>query len=100
MKSSNSWGEALFMAWNERSQPFTIRAKGRVRWALEHLIDAGRRGCTPIERPGPRWAAYVHKLRNMGLRIETVTEAHEGDFSGNHARYVLRSRVQRLGKRL
>ncbi|OWU69385.1 hypothetical protein ATO2_09875 [Roseovarius sp. 22II1-1F6A] len=88
------------MAWNERSQPFTIRAKGRVRWALEHLIDAGRNGCTPIERPGPRWAAYVYKLRGMGLRIETVTEAHEGDFSGNHARYVLRSRVQRLGKRL
>jgi hypothetical protein len=32
-------------------------------------------------------------LRKFGFVIETVPERHGGNFPGNHARYVLRSRV-------
>lgn len=71
--------------------------QGRDAWALLELIKAGPLGVTPIDHPGPRWAAYVFKLkRKHGLDIETVYEPHDGDFPGNHARYVLRSAVEIL----
>jgi hypothetical protein len=73
--------------------PVTIAVYGRVLWALERLAVAGLRGCTPITEPAPRWAAYVHTLRGLGVSIETVHEEHEGDFPGTHARYVLRATV-------
>lgn len=73
--------------------PMTITVCGRVLWALERLAEAGLRGCTPITEPAPRWAAYVHTLRGLGVPIETVHEEHEGDFPGTHARYVLRATV-------
>jgi hypothetical protein len=41
---------------------------------------------------------YVHKLRQLGIVIETIREAHGGPFSGQHARYVLRSLVTILEK--
>ena len=66
---------------------------GRNAWALSKLIDAGEKGCTPIDTPGPRWSAYVHNLRGDGLHIETLSEAHGGPYRGTHARYVLRSLV-------
>lgn len=67
---------------------------GRLAWALGNLIEAGGKGCTPLDNPGPRWSAYVHRLRrDFGLEIETIHEPHEGPFPGTHARYVLRSRV-------
>ncbi len=68
---------------------------GRNAWALAELIKAGEKGCTPITHPGPRWSAYVHRLRHEhGLDIETIHEVHGGAFPGNHARYVLRSAVE------
>ena len=67
--------------------------KGRDAWALDCLYRAGPTGCTPIDHPGPRWSGYVHKLRKLGINIETITENHEGQFQGHHARYVLRSRI-------
>jgi hypothetical protein len=73
--------------------PMTIAVSGRVLWALERLAEAGPRGCTPITEPAPRWAAYVHTLRGLGVPIETVHEEHEGDFPGTHARYILRATV-------
>lgn len=66
---------------------------GRDAWALKNLIAAGKRGCTPIDYPGPRWSHYVYKLRGMGFIIETVHEEHGGPFAGTHARYVLHSIV-------
>ncbi len=78
-------------------EPFTIEAHGREAWALDHLAKAGPRGCTPIEQPAPRWSAYVHRLRGLGVPIETVTEAHSGAFAGWHGRYVLRARVEKGG---
>jgi hypothetical protein len=72
-----------------------ITPPGRVAWALSSLIIAAGKGCTSIDNPGPRWSAYIFKLkRDYHLDIETITEGHGGEFKGTHARYVLRSRVQ------
>lgn len=70
-----------------------LAVTGRAAWALNELIEAGERGCTPIENPGPRWSDYIFKLKRHGLVIETVDERHGGAFAGSHARYVLRSAV-------
>lgn len=68
---------------------------GRDAWALEQLLAAGKRGCTPIDRPAPRWSHYVWKLRTKhGIMVETIDEPHGGTFSGHHARYVLRTSVE------
>lgn len=75
--------------------PQHFSVKGRDRWALDRLIAAKTKGCTPITNPAPRWASYVFNLRKLDLEIETVTEKHGGEFSGHHARYVLHSRVTR-----
>lgn len=73
-----------------------INLVGRYAWALSSLIDSGLAGCTPIDRPGPRWSHYVFVLRrDYGLNIETITEAHGAPFPGTHARYVLRTDVRR-----
>jgi hypothetical protein len=76
---------------------FVVLVSGRVRWALDQLLKAGTTGCKPIHNPAPRWSAYIFDLRGMGVEIETITETHEGDFPGHHARYVLRSGVS-LGR--
>lgn len=73
----------------------SISLTGRDERALRELMAAGRKGCTPIDNPAPRWSAYVHDLRHVhGLDIETVTERHGGPYPGNHARYVLHSDVR------
>jgi hypothetical protein len=72
----------------------TVRVIGRDAWALRNLVNAGVRGCTPIDHPGPRWSHYVFKLRGFGFSIETIDEKHGDPFAGSHARYVLRSLVQ------
>ncbi|MEH6487152.1 winged helix domain-containing protein [Hyphomonas oceanitis] len=73
----------------------SIDVTGRDEWALLELAVAGPNGCTPIDNPAPRWSAYVHKLRDMGVDIETVHERHAGPFPGNHARYVMHSLILR-----
>lgn len=76
-------------------EPRVLTLAGRDAWALQCLIDAGAHGCTPIDHPGPRWSGYVHKLRHRyGIAIETIDEPHGPPFTGTHARYVLRTRVQ------
>ncbi len=73
--------------------PFRIVVSGRDRWALEELRKAGAKGCTPIDNPAPRWSAYVFNLRELGVPVETIHEPHGGEFSGTHARYVLRGQA-------
>ncbi|GGE41414.1 winged helix domain-containing protein [Actibacterium pelagium] len=90
----NTWSKAKFSIANEGSPTFYIGVGGRQRWALECLLRAGKKGCSPIDHPGPRWSGYVFDLRELGVQIETITEAHDGPFAGTHARYVLRSQVQ------
>ena len=67
---------------------------GRYAWALNELLQTGGKGCTPIERPAPRWSHYVFRLRREGVMIETIYETHAGAYAGTHARYVLRSKVE------
>ena len=87
----------IYIVIPECGKTFIIRAKGREAWALERLIKAGPKGCTPIEQPAPRWSSYVHLLRGRGVPIETVTEKHGGEYPGTHGRYVLRARVAKGG---
>jgi hypothetical protein len=87
----------LYRITPEEGEPVTIHAMGREAWALDRLHAAGSKGCTPIEEPAPRWSAYVHALRERGVPIVTLREAHGGDFAGHHARYVLRATVQKGG---
>mgnify|MGYP001124775913 CR=1 FL=1 len=96
MAQNPVWGAAPFKVTCSNDTSKTVVVIGRDRWALECLIAAGERGCTPIDTPGPRWSAYVHSLREMGVEIETITETHSGPFKGHHARYVLRSKVQHI----
>lgn len=92
-------GRRSYAVSNPSGEKFAITINGRVRWALEQLIKAGRNGCTPINNPAPRWSAYVFELRQLGVEIETIHEPHGGAFAGTHARYVLRSIVfQKAGK--
>lgn len=87
----------LYTITPEGGDAFTLYAKGRDAWALDRLGAAGPKGCTPLREPGPRWSAYVHKLRKRGVPIETVTEPHGGEFTGHHGRYILRAHVQKGG---
>lgn len=66
-----------------------VTLHGRDAWALLQLIAAGAHGVTPIERVGPRWSAYVYKLRKAGIAVLTIRETHGGQFPGHHARYAL-----------
>ncbi|MBN9365388.1 MULTISPECIES: hypothetical protein [unclassified Devosia] len=75
------------------AEPVTVSVIGRTAWAILSLMRAGKRGCTPIDRPAPRWSDYVFKARGIGFNIETVHEGHEGSFAGHHARYVLHDAV-------
>ncbi len=71
-----------------------LNLKGRYAWALKELIIAGQKGCTSIDNPGPRLAAYIHVLRHEhGLKIDTIHEKHAGLYPGTHARYILRTPV-------
>lgn len=90
----STWGYASFTVRTGEAAPFLLTIRGRDRWALESLMRAGAKGCTPICNPAPRWASYVHKLREDGVHIDTITEPHDGPFAGHHARYVLRSVVK------
>jgi hypothetical protein len=93
MSFKEQWPARAFTIRDGEADPRIIVVKGRDRWALENLMRAGPRGCTPIDHPGPRWSAYVFKLKKAGVFIETIHESHEGPFPGHHARYVLRSSV-------
>ena len=50
----------------------TVTVHGRDAWALQELVEAGNKGCTPIDHPGPRWSGYVHRLRKLGIHVETI----------------------------
>jgi hypothetical protein len=75
-------------------EPFPIAVKGRLKWALKALLEAGGRGCTSLENPAPRWSGYIHQLRALGVEIETRHEPHGGEFAGHHGRYILQSAVR------
>lgn len=92
-QNNRRWGKASVTFQTTTGETKHIIVSGRMLWALEQLLEAGERGCTPIDTPGPRWSNYVFKLRNESVEIETITENHVGPFAGTHARYVLRSLI-------
>ncbi|MBM6580988.1 hypothetical protein ILT44_12410 [Microvirga sp. BT689] len=73
-----------------------LRVKGREAWTLSCLLETGHGGVIPLERPAPRWSAYVHSLRKRGLVIDTIDEPHAGPYSGTHGRYILRTPLRVL----
>lgn len=93
-RKPEQWRLARFKVSRTDGTSHEILVKGRWRWALECLLRAGPKGCTPIDTPGPRWSGYVHLLRHeYQVEIETIREKHGGPFEGTHARYVLKSGV-------
>lgn len=84
-------GDVVKIAIRREDTEQTLTVAGREAWALAALIDAGTQGCTPIDRPAPRWSHYIFLLRGRGLDIETVDERHGGAYAGSHGRYVLRT---------
>tara|TARA_R110002074_G_scaffold195293_1_gene361522 strand:- start:344 stop:628 length:285 start_codon:yes stop_codon:yes gene_type:complete len=70
-------------------QPRMLELDGRLGWAMCQLAQAGAHGIETVKRPAPRWSAYVHELRSMGIPIETEMVAHGGPYPGRHARYRL-----------
>lgn len=93
MTFQRQWPARAFTIRSKGDAPCVIIAKGRDRWALEALMAAGRKGCTPLHNPAPRWAAYFHNLRCLGVAIDTITEKHGGPFAGHHVRCVLACNV-------
>jgi hypothetical protein len=73
-----------------------VVVQGRAGWALNQLIAAGDAGCSVFDCPAPRWSSYVHRLRKLGIVIDTVREPHGGPFAGHHARYFLRTQIKIL----
>ncbi|WP_371832363.1 winged helix domain-containing protein [Rhodalgimonas zhirmunskyi] len=99
MACKSTWGAAPYIIILPNGDTIIVTVSGRDRWMLDTLIKAGKKGCTSLENPAPRISAYVHNLRGLGIPIETITEPHDGPFSGTHARYVLRATVtQRAGR--
>jgi len=79
----------VFTVTNPNGNTFKLTLRGRNRWAMLRLIEAGKAGCTPIKQPAPRWSGYIHNLREMGVEIKTEIERHGGAFAGNHGVYIL-----------
>lgn len=67
----------------------------RATMFLEEMM-AKPEGITSIDYPGVRVADAILKLRKAGVVVTTIHEPHGGEFAGRHARYILRSSVQRL----
>jgi hypothetical protein len=76
--------------------PETLRLKGREAWTLACLMEVREHGVILLERPAPRWSAYVHSLRKRGIVIDTIDEPHAGPYSGTHGRYILRTPLRVL----
>lgn len=85
--------KTVFTVTNPNEKPFNLILKGRNAWAMGELIKAAEKGCTSINNPAPRLSAYIHNLRNFGVKIRTITEQHGGEFAGTHGRYVLVAEV-------
>jgi hypothetical protein len=85
-RAKRAW---LYQVTTECGELFTIEAEGRDTWALDQPREAGPKGCIPIKQPAPRWSAYIHELRGMGIPINTEMVDHGGAYSGHHARYML-----------
>ncbi|RWB99028.1 MAG: hypothetical protein EOQ56_19265 [Mesorhizobium sp.] len=72
----------------------TKRLDGRAAWMMRKLVDAGKRGVSPLDLPaGVRVAHYIFLIRREGFIVSTEHESHGGSFPGTHARYRLETAV-------
>lgn len=72
----------------------TKRLDGRAAWMMRTLVEAGRRGVSPLDLPtGVRVAHYIFLLRREGFIVSTEHESHGGPFPGTHALYRLETEV-------
>lgn len=72
----------------------TKRLEGRAAWMMTKLVEAGKRGVSPLDLPtGVRVAHYVFLLRREGFVVSTEHESHGGPFPGTHALYRLETEV-------
>lgn len=62
----------------DRKITFTLQ-HSQTRDVLDALIRNGTTWCNLYDAPAPRCASSVHRLRKMGLDIETIREAHGGE---------------------
>ena len=84
------WGKAPYEITELTGDTRTVFLNGRVRWAIEELRKAGRKGRTGQEARGPRWAAYMHSAKHQhGIPIRDDWESHGGDIPGKHKRWWL-----------
>jgi hypothetical protein len=66
--------------------PRSFILNGRIGHTMCELSLAGGQGITPLEMPALRRAAYVHRLRGLGITINTKLEEHNGPYPCHHAR--------------
>ena len=57
--------KAGFTVTNPDQPPFYLILAGRNLWAMQQLLRAGRKGCTPIKNPGTH-ARYVLRAKVEG----------------------------------
>jgi hypothetical protein len=69
------------------SAPQIVTVVGRDLWALTELIEAGERGCTPIDQPAPRWRQT--RRRGFVLRIVGRMAELQPDKAEKHLRRQL-----------
>ncbi|MBZ9888963.1 hypothetical protein LB559_13520 [Mesorhizobium sp. BR1-1-3] len=70
------------------------RLDGRAAWMMRKLVEAGKRGVSPLDLPtGVRVAHYIFLLRKDGFTVSTQHESHGGQFPGTHALYRLETEV-------
>lgn len=94
MALRNTLGHAQFTIKYDCAEFRTVLLSGYNRWALETLIAAGGKGCIPLELPAPRWSAYIHNLRRVGVPIATFAEPCSHSEKRKRCRYVLAASVE------
>lgn len=84
-----------YLVFDTPEAPRRVTLTGRVKWAMDQLLDLGSHGCSTLDRPAISWPVYVYHLRHdHQINVETVHEKHGGTFAGKHARYFLKSKVR------
>lgn len=71
------------------ADPQYIVVKGRPRWTLKPLLQAGLKGFKPITQLGPRSPDYMVERGKAGSDIGPIHQSHDGQSPSTHARYVI-----------
>ncbi|ANY85143.1 hypothetical protein BB934_43895 (plasmid) [Microvirga ossetica] len=69
-----------------------LKLEDELAWALIHLMQAGRLGCSPESLMAPGLSQLICELRKVGIGIKTV-RAKDLKGRGFRLRYVLHSDI-------